>query len=56
MKQRKWVALLACGATLLQFQTCLVDAGYYVMDLFLTEYLPGLLDNLVGTAATSGSG
>ncbi len=56
MKRWKCLALAACGATLLQLQTCLVDAGYYLMDLFLTQYLPGLLDSLVGTAAASGSG
>lgn len=53
MKRWKWSALLASGATLLQLQTCLVDAGYYFMELFLTEYLPTLLDDLVGTAASA---
>jgi hypothetical protein len=53
VKQWKWVALLASGATLLQLQACLVDAGYYVMELILTDYLPDLLDDLVGTASSS---
>jgi hypothetical protein len=56
VKRWKWLVLVACGATLLQLQTCLVDAGYYLMDLLLTQYLPGLLDSLLGTAAASGSG
>lgn len=49
MRKWKWVALVATGGMLLQFQTCLVDLTYTILQAAATQ----LLTNLVTGAATT---
>ncbi len=48
MKTWKWTALIVTGGMLLQFQTCVTDIAYYVIQLAAQQIITGAL-----TAATT---
>jgi hypothetical protein len=48
MKRWKWMALIATSGIMVQFSACAVDAGYYLLQILASNYLPQLLDQLLG--------